>query len=166
MSHRKPHFLGELFERNKRTLLGYLSRRVGRENAPDLLQETFVRFIQNYQNGAIVDAPPLLQQIAINLARDHARRRRIEARYLEFGDLPEDVPSIEPQPGSGLEAEENWRLVCAAIDKLPPRAREVLRLHLHEKLPLAEIAKRLEISVNMAQKHMRLALQRCFIALD
>ncbi|HTV33087.1 MAG TPA: RNA polymerase sigma factor [Methylocella sp.] len=166
MPHRKPHFLGELYERNKRTLLGYLSRRVGRENAPDLLQETFVRFIQNYPVGAIANAPPLLQQIAINLARDHARRRKIEAKYLEFGDLPEDVPSTEPQPGARLEAEENGRLLCEVINSLPPRCREVLLLHIYQKLPLAEIAKRLGISSNMAQKHMRLALLRCFAALD
>ena len=36
----------ELFRRNKRTLLDYFKRRVGPENASDLLQETFVRAIR------------------------------------------------------------------------------------------------------------------------
>jgi DNA-directed RNA polymerase specialized sigma24 family protein len=98
MFENKRHFIGEVFECNKRTLLGYFTRRVGREAASDLLQETFVRFIRYSQSDAVADAPPFLQQIAINLARDHARRRKTEAKYLEFGDLPEDVPTSEAYP--------------------------------------------------------------------
>ena len=166
MFDKKRHFLSELFERNRHALLGYLTRKVGSNDAPDLLQETFVRFIQRYDCEAVADAPPFLQQIAINLARDFARRHKTEAKYLEFGDLPEDVPSNEAPPGARIEADEQWRLLCAAVNKLPPRCREVFLLYMFENLPLAEIARRLGISINMAQKHMRLALQRCFAALD
>ena len=160
------HFMSEVFKRNKCTLLNYLTRRVGHDAAADLLQETFVRFIQRSQSEAIAEAPPFLQQIAINLACDHARRRKIEAKYLDFGDLPEDVRSSEPSPAARIEADEQWRLLCAAINALPPRCREVFLLYMDEKLPLKDIAKRLGMSANMAQKHMRLALQRCFAALD
>lgn len=166
MFDKKPHFISELFERNKRTLLGYLTRKVGRDDAPDLLQETFVRYIQHYEGEAVADAPPFLQQIANNLARDFARRRKTEAKYLEFGDLPEDVASSEAPLGARIEADQQWRLICAAIQTLPPRCREVFVLYMFESQPIAEIARRLGISANMAQKHMRLALQRCFAALD
>ena len=37
----------ELFLRNKRGLLTFLTRRVGREDASDLLQETFVRALRH-----------------------------------------------------------------------------------------------------------------------
>ncbi len=111
-------------------------------------------------------AAPFLQQIAANLARDHARRRKTEARYLELGDLPEDAPSFEAAPDARLEAEEQWRLLRAAVATLPPRCREVFGLYMDEGLPLAQIAERMGISPNMAQKHMRLALQRCYAALD
>ncbi len=147
-------------------MLGYLTRKVGRDHAPDLLQETFLRFIQHSRCEAVAEPPPFLQQIAVNLARDFARRRKTEARYLEFGDLPEDAPSCEALPGAQLEAEEQWRLLCAAIETLPPRCRKVFALYMDEGLPLAEVAKRMGISTNMAQKHMRLALQRCYAALD
>jgi RNA polymerase sigma factor (sigma-70 family) len=166
MFDKKRHFLSELFERNRRVLLGYLICKVGRNDAPDLLQDTFVRFIQHYDCEAVADAPPFLQQIAINLARDFARRRKTEAKYLEFGDLPKDVPSNDAPPSARIEADEQWRLLCAAVDTLPPRCREVFLLCMYENLPLAEIARRLGISRNMAQKHMRLAFQRCFAALD
>lgn len=166
MSAKRPHLLRDLFTRNKRDLLNYLTRRVGRRDAPDLLQETFVRFLQHDQAEAVADPPPFLQQIAINLARDFARRRRTEAKYLEFGELPESAPSDEALPDAQLEASEQWRLLCAVIETLPPRCREVFILYMRDGLSLGEIAGQLGISRNMAQKHMRLALQRCWTALE
>jgi RNA polymerase sigma factor (sigma-70 family) len=163
---RKPHTFRELFTRHKRDLLDYLTRRVGRTDAPDLLQETFVRFLQHEQEEAVANPPPFLQKIAVNLARDFARRRKTEAKYLEFGDLPENAPSGEALPDARLEVAEQWRLVCAAIVALPPRCREVFILYMRDGLTLAEIAGRLGVSRNMAQKHMRLALERCWAALE
>jgi RNA polymerase sigma factor (sigma-70 family) len=166
MSNKRSHLIRELFTRNKRDLLSYFTRRVGREDASDLLQETFARALRYNQFEAVADPLPFLQQIAINLARDFARRRRTEVKYLEFGDLPEDAPSGEASPGARIEADEQWHLLCAAVETLPPRCREVFALYMHESLPLTEIANRLGMTTNMAQKHMRLALQRCFAALD
>ncbi len=157
---------GELFERNKGNLLSYLSRRVGREDAFDLLQETFARFIKYNRAHVVADPPPFLQKIAINLARDFSRRRETEARYLEFGDLPMEAPSLDGSPAARLEAEERWRKALSAIEALPPRCREVFVLYMHEGLSIAEISARLRISRNMAQKHMRIALGRCWAALE
>lgn len=162
----KPHRFSELFARHKRDLLAYLTRRVGRRDAPDLLQETFVRFLQKDQIDPVVDPPPFLQQIAINLARDFARRRKTETKYLEFGDLPEGVRSDEILPDVLIEGSQQWRLICASIETLPPRCREVFILYMRDGLTLGEIAGRLGISRNMAQKHMRLALARCWAALE
>lgn len=152
--------------RNKRDLLNYLMRRVGRSDASDLLQETFLRFLQHSQHQAVADPPPFLQRIAINLVRDFARRRKTEAKHLEFGELPKNAPSNEALPDARLEALEKWRLLWSAIETLPPRCREVFVLYMLDGLSLGEIAARLGISRNMAQKHMRLALRRCWAALD
>lgn len=163
---RKPNLLSELFTCHKRDLLAYLTRRVGRRDAPDLLQETFVRFLQKDQIEPVIDPPPFLQQIAINLARDFTRRRKTEAKYLEFGDPPEIVRSDEILPEALIEASQQWRLICASIETLPPRCREVFILYMRDGFTLGEIAARLGISKNMAQKHMRLALARCWAALE
>lgn len=162
----KPHLFRELFTRNKRELLDYLTRRVGGTAAPDLLQETFIRFLLHEQAETVADPSPFLQKIAVNLARDFARRRKTEAKYLDFGDPPENIPSADALPDARLEAAEQWRRLCAAIAMLPPRCREVFVLYMRDGLTLGEIAVRLGISRNMAQKHMRLALERCWAALD
>jgi RNA polymerase sigma factor (sigma-70 family) len=162
----RKNLVRQLFERNQRSLLGYLTRKVGRDHAPDLLQETFLRFIQHSRIEAVAEPPPFLQQIATNLARDFARRRKTEAKYLEFGNLPENARSSAALPGARLEAEQQWRALCAVVEGLPPRCREVFTLYVDEALSLGEIAQRMGISHNMAQKHMRLALARCYAGLD
>jgi RNA polymerase sigma factor (sigma-70 family) len=199
MSDHTRNLFRDLFLRNKRDLLAYLTRRVGSDDAPDLLQETFVRVLrrdrlerfpiernrsidQNSLNRkdaravsdqigsdtaleAMEDPPSWLRRIALNLARDHVRRRRTEGKYLDFGELPEDAPCDAARPDEIVEAEERWRILYATIEGLPPRCREVFVLYLLESLSLGEIAKRLGMSQNMAQKHMRLAVRRCLEAL-
>jgi RNA polymerase sigma-70 factor (ECF subfamily) len=167
MPDKKSSSIRELFLRNKRGLLTYLTRRVGREDAPDLLQETFVRALRHDGFEAVVDPPAFLQQIAVNLTRDFARRRKTEANCLEFvGDLPEDAPSREVLPDEQFGLEQKTRLLREAMGALPPRCREVFAMFMFEDLPVEEIATRLGISRNVAHKHMRLALQRCRAALD
>jgi RNA polymerase sigma factor (sigma-70 family) len=158
--------IGELFERHKGDLLSYLTRRVGREDAFDLLQETFARYMKYSQGDVVADPPPFLQRIAINLARDLSRRRATEARYLDFGDPPVSAPSLDGSPAERLEAVENWRKVRSAVETLPPRCRDVFLLYMQDGLSVAEISGRLRISKNMTQKHMRHALERCWSALD
>ena len=164
MSDNRSHLIRELFTRNKRDLLSYFTRRVGPEDASDLLQETFARALRHGGPAAIADPHAFLQVIAVNLARDFARRRKTEAKYLEFGDLPE-VPSSEASPGEQLECSEKSRLLRAAANSLPPRCREVFVLVMHQNVPLKKAAKRLGISDSMARRHLRLAFQRCRAAL-
>jgi DNA-directed RNA polymerase specialized sigma24 family protein len=87
MSENKSRSIGELFARNKRDLLDCLSRRVGRENAFDLLQETFVRMLRSTRSEAIVDQDAYLRTTALNLARDFSRRSKSEAKRFAPGDL-------------------------------------------------------------------------------
>ncbi len=165
MFNHKKRFVSEIFERNKRDLLGYLRRRVGPDDASDLLQETFVRVLRHDQFETIADPAAFLKQIAINLTRDFARRRKVETSYLKFGDLPEDAPSDNVRADVGIEADEESHILREAFEALPPRRREVLALHLHENVPLDEIARRLEISDRMVRKHLSLALRSCRAAL-
>ena len=161
----KRHSVSELFNLHGRELLTYLTRRVGPVNGSDLLQETFVRALRHSGTAAIGDPHAFLQVIAVNLARDFARRRKTEAKYIEFGDLPE-IPSSESPPGEQFERSERSRLLQAAVDSLPPRCREVFVLVMHENVPLKKAAKRLGISDSMARRHLRLAFQRCRAAVS
>ncbi|MBY6243843.1 RNA polymerase sigma factor [Methylosinus sp. Sm6] len=166
MSNEKSRFVDRLFSNGRRELFAYLSRKVGREDASDLLQDTFVRVLRHGQFDTVDDPQSLLKRIAVNLTRDHARRRRTEARVIDAEAELDLAASTDHRPDARLEAEEKWRLLCEAVDGLPPRCREVFLLFMTEGRDLGEIAVRLGISRNMAQKHMRLAMARCWAAVE
>ena len=152
--------LGELFKLHGRQLLTYLKGRAGPDDASDLLQETFIRALRHGGLAAMPDPQAFLQVVATNLARDLARRRKTEAKYLEFGELPE-VPSPDAPPGESIEESERSRILRATIESLPPRCREVFILVMKENMPVKQAAKKLGISDSMARRHMRLAFRRC-----
>jgi RNA polymerase sigma factor (sigma-70 family) len=165
MSDEKPSFR-ELFLRHRRGLLDYLRRRVGPDDAPDLLQETFVRALRREEFASVDDPPAFLKQIAVNLSRDHARRRESEAKYFVPGDDAEHVVDGAVAPDDLLEASERARRFLAAVEALPPKCREVFVLRRFEDISHDEIAERLGVTRNMVEKHLRLALERVRAALD
>lgn len=161
MSESKRQSIGELFEHHQDELLGFLNNRVGRADAPDLLQETFTRIIRRDDEKPIVAPLYFLLKVAANLARDYSRRRAFESRWLTFGGDHADGPAVEETPLERLEREERARLFRDAVAGLPPRCREVFVLCFYKKRPLPEIARQLGISDSMARRHLRLALKRC-----
>lgn len=56
-----------------------------------------------------------------------------------------------------LETEEQ---ILLAIDKLPPKTKQVFNMSRFEELSYKEIAERLDISLKSVEKHMGIALQR------
>ncbi len=166
MSNTKSHLCRELFQRDSNDLLQFLTRRVGSQDAPDLLQETFLRVLRRTESEAILEPYAFLHATAVNLAKDHQRRCKTENKHIDFGDLPEDAPTSSPLPGDRLDALQRLRRLHEAMEQLPPRCRQVFVMRRYEELPHREIARRLGISRNMVQQHMRLALKRFHEALE
>jgi len=152
--------LGELFKLHRRQLLTYLKGKAGPDDAPDLLQETFFRALRHGGVAAMPEPQAFLQVVATNLARDLVRRRKTEAKYLEFGDVPE-VPSPEAPSDESIGECERSHSLRAAIESLPPRCREAFVLVMKENMPVKEAAKQLGISDSMVRRHIRLAFRRC-----
>lgn len=109
----------------------YVARVSGRfDIADDILQETFFRFLgSSRSNLAITEARPYLFRIATNLLND--RWRRGEDAVSSLG--PEDT-AIEMHPDIGLD-------VARVLQKLKPRARELLWLAYVEGMTHREIAR-------------------------
>ena len=157
----KRRLVGALFERNNRALLKYLTRRAGRDNASDLLHETFARALGHDRLQEVADPPAFLQRIAVNLATDFDRRAKAEAKHVEFGESPADVPSSETPVDEKIDEERKRRLVSAAIETLPPQCRRVFEMVMQEGVPAKEAARRLGITDTMVRRHLNLAILRC-----
>ncbi|OAI24436.1 RNA polymerase subunit sigma-24 [Methylosinus sp. R-45379] len=153
--------LRELFARTQRDLTRLLTRRVGPDHAPDIVQEAFLRVMHRDMTEEISDPPAYLRRTAVNLAMDFSRRRKLESKLFVADPESCDAPSDEPSADETLEADRRARILTAAIETLPPKCREVFVLRMHHDVPQDEIARRLGISRNMVDRHLRIAIKRC-----
>ena len=150
-----------LVRRHHSPLLGYLYRMTGGDRAlgEDLVQETFLRILQNldqYQHPRRFK--PWLYAIATNLARDHYKRA--DTRRVEPMPHQNLNASGEDQPETRLLASDDGRHVAAALAALPAPQREVIVLRFYQELSLAEIAEALAIPLGTVKSRLSIGLQR------
>jgi RNA polymerase sigma factor (sigma-70 family) len=158
--------LNRLMEHWQTPLRSFLYRHTQNETvATDLAQETFVRIYQHrarFRSGAKFST--WMFQIALNLARDHARYQRrhpIEA----LAAAPE--PTTTDHPASQLRDAETAAAVRTAIAGLPEDLREAVLLSEYQGLSHAEIGvavgatpKAVETRLYRARQQLRQALGR------
>ncbi|ATQ70185.1 MULTISPECIES: RNA polymerase sigma factor [Methylosinus] len=162
----KPQTIRELFLRSQRDLLTFLTRRVGRDDAPDLLQETFARYINRDAAAEIADPPAYLRRTAGNLVKDFARHRQVERKYFTDDGEAADAPSQMASAESLVDDARRALLLAQAVATLPPRCREIFELRVTHNLSQREIAERLGISRKTVEQHFHLAMERCRAALQ
>ena len=114
-------------------------------DADELVQEAFFhlhRSAADFRAGERLR--PWLVTIALNLRREHVRRRyrRPESPLLLDG---RNEPSVQQPPV--LEQRDARRRVDEALAALPSAQREVIELHWFAGLPFSEVAERVGASV-------------------
>ena len=159
MSDHNSDSLRDLIAHRSRDIIQFLARKVGATDAPDLAQEAVLRVLRHAERGAVANPISLLHATAANLARDHARRRRTESKYIVAGLTVDELLGQTPSPAARLEAEESYSRFFDALDALTPRCREVFIMRRFDNLHQEEIARRLGISRNMVEKHLRMAFK-------
>lgn len=136
----------------------FLRRGVCSAGAADLVQETFMRLMRS-RTEDIHDLRAYLYRTA-DAAEYDMRRGEVRARRIIHPQVEPDTTVADPRPA--IEAQiinrEEHEAIRAAIDNLPPRAREVLILHKFENMSYIEIAQHLGISRNTVMVHMVKAL--------
>lgn len=128
----------ELFSRYAPLLQRVFSRRMnGDEEARDLVQQTFLQLHRarlDYDSGQLLR--PWLFTIALNLHREHLRKRRRRPELI--GEL--EVDGLR-SPTDGAARSDAARDIHRALETLPSEQREVIALHWFGGLGFAEIAK-------------------------
>ena len=127
-----------LYEEHAQPLFGFLAYRTGdRSLAEDLLADTFERALRarNRFDRRKASEKTWLYTIALNLLRDHARRRGSEARAMER------IPHEEGEPADALAAVEHRDEVQRAITILSDEEREAIALRFGADMTVPEIAR-------------------------
>jgi RNA polymerase sigma-70 factor (ECF subfamily) len=123
------------------------------EDADNLTQECFLRAytsMRSFRGECSVQT--WLLRIAVNLARDDARNRRVGfwKRLLRLDDGNSvsselERASTKASPERGLIAHQELDAVWRAVDQLSPRQKEVFVLRFAEEMELKEIAEVLNL---------------------
>jgi len=131
----------------------------GTADPVDLAQEVFARLVSRASTSVIDNPAAYMTRIARNLLIDHGRRQKARADH--EGDYdPAMVVPVPATQSQEIEASQMMERFRTAIDRLPPRTKEIFVLHHMDELLYREIAERLEISIRTVEWHMAEALLR------
>lgn len=154
----------EVYRAEHKWLLRYLGRRVGRDDAPDLAQEAFLRL---YGSGmlAIADNPQAyLTRIASNLAADRARRQVRRPAIAWTLDEARDAPA-PPGQAQRIEAMDGLRFYRQTVRAMPPKTRRVFVMHRMRRMTYKQIAAELGVCIQTVDYHMMRGLAMCRAAI-
>lgn len=148
-----------LYEEHARPLLGFLIYRTGdRALAEDIAADTFERAMRrrglfDRHRG---DAKSWLYTIALNILRDHARRRDAERRALERVG----AGAAGPEPDAGIARVEQRDELDRALAQLSGGERDVIALKFGAGLSVAEIATLWRETPSAVESRLYRALRR------
>ena len=144
-----------LYRNEKHALVRFFTRyRASREEAQDLVQETFLRLtrVDLDTPGRLLRPAAYLRRIARNLLLDRSKAAR---RHQDDAHVnADDVPLVAADEQRRLEARDSLTRLEAAIRRLKPKTREIFLSHHLDGLNYAEIAQRTGMSVSGVEKQM------------
>lgn len=135
--------------------------------AETLTQECFLRaYAKRDAFRGEASAATWLIRIALNLARDHVRSRRLAFwRHLgraRLGSQPIPLEGVvvdpEPPPERRLIARERVAAMWARVNQLSDRQRTCFLLRFLEEMPIEKIAEVLELKVGTVKAHLARAV--------
>ncbi|WP_315983706.1 sigma-70 family RNA polymerase sigma factor [Aliamphritea spongicola] len=80
-------------------------------------------------------------------------------------EVDTELMAADPEHLDQLIKERRLQQLKCAVADLPPRAKEALMLAKYREMTLKEVAREMEISQTMVEKHLKTALQKCRTAL-
>ena len=159
---------GEIFDRHAQAIFRFLGRRIGPDDAGDLLADVFLAAFEarTRYDGSHGSALPWLYGISSNLLRKHFRRRASDLRRLERmvgNDEPHDHAEAVT---ASVDAQVQLRGIAKLLEGLPAGERDALLLHAWEDLTYDEIAGALGIPIGTVRSRLNRVRRRLRAASD
>lgn len=138
------------------TLLPGIRRKTHcQHQAKDILHDGFLRFALTTSPHRSEEPHAYLRTIVHNLILEQYRKDSYLADYQQQADL-EQATTISSEHLADIK--QRLELVTQIIQDLPPRCRQVFIMYRIEGYAQKEIARQLNISLNMVERHLIRAL--------
>lgn len=157
--------LDAIFRAHKPSLFSFFRRRVGHDEASDLVQDVFARAAGSAQRNQMVNPGGFLRRIAQNLLID--RSRKLARNNVIMLPLTEarDAPSPAAQEHE-LHAQDLFAIYDKALRAMPEKTRRVFLMHRVDECSYRQIHESLGISIATVEYHMMKALTQIAEAVD
>jgi RNA polymerase sigma-70 factor (ECF subfamily) len=150
--------LEELYDRYGEKLYHYLVIRLGsRQDAEDILQETFYRFSRYTVCWKWIKNPKaFVFRVVRNEANRFLKKRVEQQKMIQLNpNLANSIFSIIQGPD-----ERSEKLLAESLAKLPDEQREIIMLKVFEGMTFKEIARICRLSINTAASRYRYGLSK------
>lgn len=142
-------------------LRGYLHRQFPSLDADDVVQESYLKLLKLPEVGQIDSVKSYFFSVALNTARTLFRRRRIYSE-VPVNELPESLVLYEGADAvDNAHAHDELKLAASAIDQLPSRCREIVKLAMLHGLTNSEIARRLGLADATVRVQLGRGMKKC-----
>lgn len=153
--------LEAIYRRFAPRLVRHFARRVGREEASDVVHEAFAKLAApSVAAGNAIESPEaFVATVATNVLRDRARaaaRRALQDRQLAYE--PHDSGA---DPHRVFEGREALRAIEGALARMSARRREIFLLHRFQEMTYAEIGG----AIGMSEKGVKKQIAKALVAL-
>jgi RNA polymerase sigma factor (sigma-70 family) len=158
----KDKSLGPTYERLRTSLMRYTSRYFRKTHEiEDVVQEAFVKVLEAQGDRTIRSIDAYLFRTARNIALNTIGK--CDYKLTEtLGDL---ISETDIAPSSTLEeqyeSQQQFELFCESLVDLPDRCQQAFVLRRVYGFSQAEIAERMDISVNTVEMHLAKGVVRC-----
>lgn len=152
----------QLVDKYKRALFFHIAKMVrGREQIEDLVQESFMKAFGNLKSYNTDYAfSTWLYRIATNHSIDYLRKRKLQTLSIDDsmktkdGELEMQLPDESSVTDREIIRKQRQNIIYNAIDELPEKYREVIRMRHMEEKSYQEIADLMDLPLGTVKAHI------------
>lgn len=168
-SQRKPGIqVEQLFNKHYVNLLRFTQRYVRNiDDAKDVVQATFVEAIRcsDRYNGRSLPSTWLFG-IALNLARDFARKRYATSNRLADESALNEMLDVSANPADLIENQQLANHILKLLSQLPQRLRDTFELVTEHETNYAEAAKKMRVPIGTVRSRISRIRQQIHTIVD
>ena len=158
----EAHWFAEHLLVHEPLLRAWLQSRFGSHvSVNDIIQEAYLRVLQNRRTDPINAPKAFLFATAHNLALNAARHARVRGEHmaepLDESDLLDENSNVRET----VARYEELEILTKAIQSLPDRCRQIFTLRKVYGLSQADIARKLDLSVRTVNAQLTIGLKKC-----